>query len=92
MVTSRTCGTMTISLPVAMLAKIERARALEDRTRSEFVRQAIRVYLAQGDGERRAMPVDADPQRQEVRAEPPPDRPNGGRGGEQAREPTRNRA
>lgn len=50
---SRTCGTMTISLPTAMLAKIERARQLEDRTRSEFVRQAIRVYLAQNDPERR---------------------------------------
>ena len=44
---SRTCGTMTISLPPAMLARIERARLEEDRTRSEFVRQAIRVYLAQ---------------------------------------------
>ena len=44
---SRTCGTMTISLPPSMLARIERARLLEDRTRSEFVRQAIRVYLAQ---------------------------------------------
>jgi len=30
-----------------MLARIEQARLLEDRTRSEFVRQAIRVYLAQ---------------------------------------------
>ena len=45
---SRTCGTMTISLPTAMLAKIEHARQAEDRTRSEFVRQAIRVYLAHG--------------------------------------------
>ena len=44
---------MTISLPPAMLAKIEHARLVEDRTRSEFVRQAIRVYLAQGDPERR---------------------------------------
>ena len=44
---TRTCGTMTISLPPAMLARIEQARLLEDRTRSEFVRQAIRVYLAQ---------------------------------------------
>ena len=43
---TRTCGTMTISLPPAMLARIEHARLLEDRTRSEFVRQAIRVYLA----------------------------------------------
>jgi uncharacterized protein YjbJ (UPF0337 family) len=45
-VATRTCGTMTISLPPAMLARIEQARLLEDRTRSEFVRQAIRVYLA----------------------------------------------
>jgi predicted transcriptional regulator len=44
---------MTISLPTAMLAKIEHARHAEDRTRSEFVRQAIRVYLARGDFERR---------------------------------------
>ena len=44
---------MTISLPTAMLAKIEHARQVEDRTRSEFVRQAIRVYLAQSDPERR---------------------------------------
>ena len=50
---SRTCGTMTISLPTAMLAKIEHARQVEDRTRSEFVRQAIRVYLAHSDPERR---------------------------------------
>ena len=44
---------MTISLRTAMLAKIEHARQVEDRTRSEFVRQAIRVYLAQSDPERR---------------------------------------
>jgi len=50
---TRTCGTMTISLPTAMLAKIEHARQVEDRTRSEFVRQAIRVYLAQAEPERR---------------------------------------
>jgi len=36
-----------------MLAKIEHARQAEDRTRSEFVRQAIRVYLAHTDPERR---------------------------------------
>jgi metal-responsive CopG/Arc/MetJ family transcriptional regulator len=36
---------MTISLPPAMLAKIERARRVEDRTRSELVREAIRAYL-----------------------------------------------
>jgi Arc/MetJ-type ribon-helix-helix transcriptional regulator len=51
-VPTRTCGTMTISLPPAMLAKIEHARMVEDRTRSEFVRQAIRVYLARSDGGR----------------------------------------
>lgn len=37
---------MTISLPPSMLARIERARRREERTRSEFVREAIRVYLA----------------------------------------------
>jgi hypothetical protein len=36
-----------------MLAKIEHARQMEDRTRSEFVRQAIRVYLAQAEPEAR---------------------------------------
>ena len=49
---------MTISLPTAMLAKIEHARQVEDRTRSEFVRQAIRVYLARGDSDPRAADVD----------------------------------
>jgi len=44
---------MTISLPTAMLAKIEHARQAEDRTRSEFVRQAIRVYLAHSDADQR---------------------------------------
>jgi metal-responsive CopG/Arc/MetJ family transcriptional regulator len=42
----RTRGTMTISLPPSMLARIERERRREERTRSEFVREAIRVYLA----------------------------------------------
>jgi metal-responsive CopG/Arc/MetJ family transcriptional regulator len=42
---ARTRDTMTISLPPAMLAKIERARRVEDRTRSELVREAIRAYL-----------------------------------------------
>lgn len=42
---ARTRDTMTISLPPAMLAKIERARRAEDRTRSELVREAIRAYL-----------------------------------------------
>jgi metal-responsive CopG/Arc/MetJ family transcriptional regulator len=51
---------MTISLPTAMLAKIELARQAEDRTRSEFVRQAIRVYLAQGEHERRLAEVGDD--------------------------------
>ena len=49
---------MTISLPTAMLAKIEHARHVEDRTRSEFVRQAIRVYLARGDFEQRVAGMD----------------------------------
>jgi len=57
---SRTCETMTISLPHAMLARIERARRLEDRTRSEFVRQAIRVYLAQADAEGRVVDMSTD--------------------------------
>jgi len=51
---------MTISLPTAMLAKIEHARQMEDRTRSEFVRQAIRVYLAQGEPEPRPLAMRSD--------------------------------
>lgn len=75
---SRTCGTMTISLPTAMLAKIEHARQVEDRTRSEFVRQAIRVYLARSEAESRfrdaaGAPADGG----EVREEGTPDQTDG---------------
>lgn len=41
----RTRQTMTISLPPAMAEEVERARKIEQRTRSEFIRQALRVYL-----------------------------------------------
>lgn len=42
----RTRQTMTISLPPKMIAEVERARKEEHRTRSELVREALRVYLA----------------------------------------------
>lgn len=38
--------TFTVSLPPAMAKEIERARKAEHRTRSELVREAIRIYLA----------------------------------------------
>ena len=43
-----------------MLAKIEHARQMEDRTRSEFVRQAIRVYLGYAEPERRFLEMGND--------------------------------
>ncbi len=48
-----------------MLARIERARLMEDRTRSEFVRQAIRVYLAQNVTEAAGALPDGDELREE---------------------------
>jgi metal-responsive CopG/Arc/MetJ family transcriptional regulator len=37
--------TMTISLPPAMIKKVEQVRKAEDRTRSELVREALRRYF-----------------------------------------------
>jgi Arc/MetJ-type ribon-helix-helix transcriptional regulator len=37
--------TFTVSLPLAMAREIERAMKTEHRTRSELVREALRVYL-----------------------------------------------
>ena len=37
---------VTISLPPEMLKQVERLRKLEHRTRSELVREALRVYVA----------------------------------------------
>ena len=38
--------TFTVSLPPAMAKQVERIRKAEHRTRSELVREALRVYLA----------------------------------------------
>jgi len=36
---------MTVSLPPAMIKKVEEIRKAEDRTRSELVREALRRYF-----------------------------------------------
>jgi metal-responsive CopG/Arc/MetJ family transcriptional regulator len=41
----RTTQTMTISIPPRMLEEFERVRRAENRTRSELVREALRVYF-----------------------------------------------
>jgi len=57
----RTTQTMTISLPPALLAQFDAVRKVESRTRSELVREALRVYI-----ERRYPEV--EPAREEVAA------------------------
>ena len=42
----RETTTFTVSLPPAMAEQVERARKAEQRTRSELVREALRVYLS----------------------------------------------
>ena len=42
---ARTTETMTISLPPAFRQQLERVRKEEHRTRSELVREALRVYF-----------------------------------------------
>ena len=44
--TMRESTTFTVSLPPAMAKEIERAMKVEHRTRSELVREALRVYLS----------------------------------------------
>ncbi len=41
----RTRQAMSISLPPEMIAKVERVREAEHRTRSELVREALRTYF-----------------------------------------------
>lgn len=41
----RTRATMTISLPPAMIQAVEKVRKAEHRTRSELIREALRLYL-----------------------------------------------
>jgi len=43
---SRTTVTFTISIPPEMAAELEEARKKEHRTRSEFVREALRRYVS----------------------------------------------
>ena len=42
----RETATFTVSLPPAMAKQIDRAMKAEHRTRSELVREALRVYLS----------------------------------------------
>jgi Arc/MetJ-type ribon-helix-helix transcriptional regulator len=42
----RETTTFTVSLPPAMAKQVERAMKAEHRTRSELVREALRVYLS----------------------------------------------
>jgi Arc/MetJ-type ribon-helix-helix transcriptional regulator len=42
----RESTTFTVSLPPAMAKEIERAMKVEHRTRSELVREALRLYFA----------------------------------------------
>lgn len=44
---------MTVSLPREMIREVEEVRKAEHRTRSELVREALRVYFARA----RALPV-----------------------------------
>src|SRR5713101_6869981 len=41
----RTTQTMTVSLPPAMVRQFEEVRKRESRTRSELVREALRIYF-----------------------------------------------
>ncbi len=41
----RTTQTMTVSLPPALVRQFEEVRKKESRTRSELVREALRVYF-----------------------------------------------
>jgi len=50
----RTTSTLTISLPPAMLAELERVRKAEHRTRSELLREALRTYFSS------RIPIDPD--------------------------------
>jgi metal-responsive CopG/Arc/MetJ family transcriptional regulator len=44
---TRTTETMTVSLPPAMMELVDRTCEAEHRTRSELVREALRLYFAQ---------------------------------------------
>ncbi len=59
----RTRQTMTISLPPAMVSAVEKVCKTEHRTRSELIREALRVYFARI----QSLPV-YTPTRRELRA------------------------
>ena len=59
----RTRRTMTLSLPPEMINEVEQVRKAEHRTRSELIREALRVYF----NARRALPT-YTPTRAELRA------------------------
>ncbi len=42
----RTRATMTISLPRQMIEEVENIRKTEHRTRSELIREALRMYMS----------------------------------------------
>ena len=44
--------TVTVSLPPAMAKQVEKVMKIEQRTRSELVREALRIYLSTLPGER----------------------------------------
>lgn len=56
----RTCATMTVSLPPEMIRQVEEVRKVELRTRSELIREALRVYL----NARRTFPIYTPTQRE----------------------------
>ncbi len=58
----RETTTVTISLPPAMAKQVEQAMKAEHRTRSELIREALRVYLSA-----RVIPVES-PTAAEARA------------------------
>lgn len=59
---------MTVSLPPEMVVDVERVRRAERRTRSEFIREALRVYFdyASFEARIRSLPV-YTPTRREIR-------------------------
>jgi Arc/MetJ-type ribon-helix-helix transcriptional regulator len=66
---SRSSATFSVSLPPEMAEELERARRNEHRTRSEFVREALRQYMERGDDLRRMRQRIADLPEEEATAE-----------------------
>ncbi|WP_375166911.1 ribbon-helix-helix protein, CopG family [Bradyrhizobium sp. CCGB20] len=53
---SRTTSIFSVSLPLEMLAKLERVRVRERRTRSKLIREVLRRYFSREVGSRTAAP------------------------------------